>query len=361
MNSDVSWKLPQLVRNLFVFLCAVICLVTFSVVADEAPNTKKKDDEVVQQTEKKPAVPAKSTESKDAKKDTDTPSPDSDGIVTEPKKEVIVGDSDEADRNIKTGITILIGNVKTIRLNEQGIEIGFLNADKVTLKTDTKTGQTTEIIAVGNVEIRDQDLFATCDHATMNNLTNIITLKDNVVVLQNKDRLETKLFTFNRTTGEQKGVGNVKFKVTVTQATPTATPEESEEAGTESKDTTDTSDKTDGKKISPETRKETDKESKSDSDKPDSEEKTDTSETEKEESESKEESGTESEENEQHETDETGTEDTAEEGPPQCMFNTSKCMFNISIFPMDNQQCMPNIPVFLLMDGLNLIECPHSE
>lgn len=310
MNSDVSWKLPQLVRNLFVFLCAVICLVTFSVVADEAPNTEKKDDEVVQQTEKKPAVPAKSTESKDAKKDTDTPSPDSNGIVTEPKKEVIVGDSDEADRNIKTGITILIGNVKTIRLNEQGVEIGFLNADKVTLKTDTKTGQTTEIIAVGNVEIRDQDIFATCDHATMNNLTNIITLKDNVVVLQNKDRLETKLFTFNRTTGEQKGVGNVKFKVTVTQATPTATPEESEEAGTESKDTSATTDKTDEKAASEESKKETEK--KSDSEKTDNKEKNTPSETDNEETDSESKKDKETESAESEETEPTKSEETDE-------------------------------------------------
>ncbi|MDE0637765.1 MAG: LPS export ABC transporter periplasmic protein LptC [Candidatus Poribacteria bacterium] len=312
MNSDISWKLPQVVRNLFVFLCTVICLITFSVVADEAPNTEKKEGEVVQQSEEKPADSVKSVENKNAKKDSDTPSPDSDGTATKPTKEVIVGDSDEADRNIKTGITILIGNVKTIRLNEQGIEIGFLNADKVTLKTDTKTGQTTEIIAVGNVEIRDQDIFATCDHATMNNLTNIITLKDNVVVLQNKDRLETKLFTFNRTTGEQKGVGNVKFKVTVTQATPTATPEESEEAGTESKDTSATTDKTDEKAASEELKKETEK--KSDSEKTDNKEKNTPSETDSESKKDKETEPAESEETEptkSEETDETeGSEET---------------------------------------------------
>lgn len=354
MNTDMPCKLPQFVRNWFICFGVIICLVAFSAVADETPDTEKKDDEVVQQNEKKSTAPAKPVENKNGKKNADAPSSKSDAAETEPTKEVITGTADKMERYEKTGITILIGNAKTVRKTVQGIEIGFLNADEITLKADPETGETKEIIAVGNVEIRDLEIFATCDHATMNNLTNIIVLKDNVVVLQKNDRLETKLFTFNRTTGKQTGEGDVKFKVTVTQAAPTATPEESEENGTESKDTTNTSDKTEKKKISPETGKEADKESKSDSDKPDSEEKTDTSETEKEESESKEESGTESEENEQHETDETGTEDTAEEG-------TSKCMFNISIFPMDNQQCMPNIPVFLLVDGLNLIECPHSE
>ena len=139
----------------------------------------------------------------------------------ETNKEQITGTSIRMERYDKEGITILIGEAKTVRYNEQGVEIGFLNADKITIKTDPETDRTVEIVAEGNVEIRDQDIFATCDHAIMNNLTNTITLKENVVVLQNKDRLETKLFTFNRTTGKQTGEGGVKFKVTVIQAAPT--------------------------------------------------------------------------------------------------------------------------------------------
>ncbi|MCG9133396.1 LPS export ABC transporter periplasmic protein LptC [Candidatus Poribacteria bacterium] len=155
-------------------------------------------------------------------------------ITSEMPKEKITGTADKMERYDKDGITILIGNAKTTRYNEQDVEIGFLNADKITLKADPETGTTTEIVAEGNVEIRDQDIFATCDHAIMNNLTNIITLKENVVVLQDKDCLETKLFTFNRTTGKQTGEGGVKFKVTVTQAAP-VTPEtdENTENGTD--------------------------------------------------------------------------------------------------------------------------------
>ena len=165
-------------------------------------------------------------------------------ITSEMPKEKITGTADKMERYDKDGITILIGNAKTVRYNEQDIEIGFLNADKITLKADPETGTTKEIVAEGNVEIRDQDIFATCDHAIMNNLTNIITLKENVVVLQNKDRLETKLFTFNRTTGKQTGEGGVKFKVTVTQAAPvnTETDENTEngaDADAEKPDTTD--------------------------------------------------------------------------------------------------------------------------
>lgn len=162
----------------------------------------------------------------------ETDSVEDTSATPETTKEEITGTSKKMERYEKDGITILIDEAKTVRYNEEGVEIGFLNADKITLKANTETGETMEIVAEGNVEIRDQDIFATCDHAIMNNLTNTITLKENVVVLQNKDRLETKLFTFNRTTGKQTGEGGVKFKVTVTQAAP-VNPEAEEDSGTD--------------------------------------------------------------------------------------------------------------------------------
>lgn len=152
----------------------------------------------------------------------------------EATKEIITGTSKRMESYEQEGITILIDEAKTVRRNEQGIEIGFLNADKITLKRDLETGTTKEIVAEGNVEIRDQDIFATCDHAIMDNLTSTIILKENVVVLQNKDRLETKYFTFNRVTGKQTAEGDVKFKVTVTQAAPVdAEADENTENGTD--------------------------------------------------------------------------------------------------------------------------------
>ena len=162
-------------------------------------------------------------------------------VPAETGKEKITGTADRMERYDKDGITILIGNAKTVRYNAQGVEIGFLNADKITMKSDPETDTTIEIIAEGNVEIRDQDIFATCDHAIMNNLTNTITLKEKVVVLQNKDRLETKTFTFNRTTGKQTGEGGVKFKVSITQAAPisTETDENTENSGQTGEEKTD--------------------------------------------------------------------------------------------------------------------------
>ena len=317
-NTGASLKLSQFVRNWFVLLGIVICLTTFPAWAAEAPESEEKDSEVVKQAEETPAVSAELVQdNQSTNSDTSTSDIDEKPVKVKVTKEVITGTSDEMERDQKAGITILIGNAKTVRHNEEGIEIGFLNADRITLKSDPETGETVEIIAVGNVEIRDEDIFATSDHATMNNLTNIITLKGNVVVLQNKDRLETKLFTFNRTTGKQTGVGGVKFKVTVTQATPTSTPEESEETDSDSKDTSETPSKTEKKAVSPETEKESEEKPEGDSDKPDTEEKTTPSETEKEEKDSKSEKDKETEPTESEETEPTESEETDKAEAPE--------------------------------------------
>lgn len=201
------------------FLTLLVCLVSLTLAAE---NTEKPSSVS--------GVETQTTENTEQKTNTveDT------GAAAEMTKETITGTSKRMESYEQEGITILIGEAKTVRRNEQGIEIGFLNADKITLKRDLETGDTKEIVAEGNVEIRDQDIFATCDHATMDNLTSTIILKDNVVVLQNKDRLETKFFTFNRITGKQTAEGDVKFKVTVTQAAPVTTEEtENTESGTE--------------------------------------------------------------------------------------------------------------------------------
>ena len=213
-------------------LTLLVLLISVTVVAEDTKTEEPPSDTSVVETQTTENTVQKANTTEESR------------LTTEATKEQITGTSNRMERYEQEGITILIEDAKTVRHNEQGVEIGFLNADKITLKTDTETDQTVEIVAEGNVEIRDQGIFATCDHAIMNNLTNTITLKENVVVLQNKDRLETKLFTFNRTTGKQTGEGGVKFKVTVTQAPPTLTEaDENTETGTDTDESeTSTSD-----------------------------------------------------------------------------------------------------------------------
>ena len=114
--------------------------------------------------------------------------------------------ADRFEQRDKEGLTIFTGNVQIERPN------GFLNADKVTIHENVKTNETVKTVAEGNVELRDGDIFVTCAHAILNHLTDIIEFRENVVVLQNEDRLEADKFTDNRRTGERSGEGNIKLR-----------------------------------------------------------------------------------------------------------------------------------------------------
>ena len=279
-SADVLWKLPLLIGNGLALFAVVICLTVCSVWAEDAPNPEKKEDDTVKQEEVQPQVD-QSGESETNSGKTDAGNNSSPPQTTQ---EIIVGSSDNAERDEPKGIIIFTGNVKMLRYEQKedggkGEEIGFLNGDKVTLKNDLETGRTKEVIAEGNVEIRDKDIFATCNHAILDNLTNLITLTGDVVVLQEKDRLETKVFTFNRVTGKQTGEGGVKFEVRITQVVPETPAETDESEKTEpSTGTSDTKPGTAEEKPAPAKTKE-DTGKADDSGKADSEEKTAPSET----------------------------------------------------------------------------------
>lgn len=117
--------------------------------------------------------------------------------------------ADRFEQREKEGVTIFTGNVQIERPD------GFLNADKVTIYENIETNETVRTVAEGNVELRDGDVFVTCAHATLNHLTDIIDFRDDVIVLQNEDRLEADIFKYNRRTGERSGEGNIKVRFRV--------------------------------------------------------------------------------------------------------------------------------------------------
>lgn len=135
-----------------------------------------------------------------------------DTAATSDDEEMIEIFADYYERDEKKGLTVLRKGpiYKQVRIIRPK---GFLHADKATIHEDIETGETTKTVAEGSVEIRDEDMFATCEHAILNHVDDTVDLRDNVVVLQNADRLEAKHFTFNRRTGKQTADGGVKFKV----------------------------------------------------------------------------------------------------------------------------------------------------
>ena len=117
--------------------------------------------------------------------------------------------ADRFEQREREGLTIFIGNVQIERPN------GFLNADKVTIYENVETNETVKTVSEGNVELRDRDIFVTCAHAILNHLTDVIEFSEDVIVLQNEDRLEADKFWYNRRTGERWGEGNIKVRFRV--------------------------------------------------------------------------------------------------------------------------------------------------
>ena len=136
--------------------------------------------------------------------------------------------ADRFEQREKEGLTIFTGNVQIERPD------GFLNADKVTIHENVETSATEKTVAEENVELRDGDIFVTCAHATLNHLTDIIYFRDDVIVLQNEDRLEADQFWYNRRTGERSGEGNIKVRFRVKSQKEPET--ESQEKRTESQE-----------------------------------------------------------------------------------------------------------------------------
>ena len=141
---------------------------------------------------------------------------------TSPPEQEVIDDETTLDENVidvkhadrfeqreREGLTIFIGNVQIERPN------GFLNADKVTIYENVETNETVKTVSEGNVELRDRDIFVTCAHAILNHLTDIIEFSEDVIVLQNEDRLEADKFWYNRRTGERWGEGNIKVRFRV--------------------------------------------------------------------------------------------------------------------------------------------------
>ena len=75
-------------------------------------------------------------------------------------KEIITGNL-EKNGELRAGRhkRFLLAKPRPCDVTNKGVEIGFLNADKITLKRDLETGETKEIVAESNVEIRESGYF----------------------------------------------------------------------------------------------------------------------------------------------------------------------------------------------------------
>jgi len=137
----------------------------------------------------------------------------------------IPGARDAAIRNLDLGLFYIIAfavlAVAVLKATGAPVKItrpdGFLNGYNVEIYKNLETDKIVKIIAQEQVEMRDEDIFATSDYADLNQVDDTVDLRENVVVIQEEDRLEAKAFTYNRQTGKRVGRGGVKFRVRISQ------------------------------------------------------------------------------------------------------------------------------------------------
>lgn len=113
----------------------------------------------------------------------------------------------------KSGITILKGEAK-IRNNGD-----YLNADQITMYKDVKTGELVKIEAVGNVDMSEKGMKATCKHAIFFETEERIELEGAddapAIVDDGKNRMEAPAITYFRKEDRIEARGKVSGHVTV--------------------------------------------------------------------------------------------------------------------------------------------------
>ena len=115
----------------------------------------------------------------------------------------------------KNGVTILEGEVKLkVRDSED-----FLNADKVTIYRDVKTGELIRMEAVGNVDMIQEGMKATCERAIFHETEDRVEMEgaadSPAVVDDGKNRMEAPNITLFRKENRIEASGSVSGHVTI--------------------------------------------------------------------------------------------------------------------------------------------------
>lgn len=139
----------------------------------------------------------------------------------------------EATSNRKAGITVLKGEAKIRHSNGD-----YLNADQITMYKDVKTGELIKIEAVGNVDMKEKDMTAVCEHAIFYEAEERIELESSgdspAVVDDGKNRMEAPSITYFRKEDRLEAKGNVSGHVTIEGKESEAAAEETEDLGSPS-------------------------------------------------------------------------------------------------------------------------------
>lgn len=115
----------------------------------------------------------------------------------------------------KTGVTVFEGNAKLdVRDSED-----YLKADKITIYRDVKTDELIKMDAVGNVDMNEKGMKATCEHAIFYEKEKRIELegsKDSLAVVDDgRNKMEAPAITYFREVDRLEARGNVSGHVMI--------------------------------------------------------------------------------------------------------------------------------------------------
>jgi lipopolysaccharide transport protein LptA len=138
----------------------------------------------------------------------------------------------------KTGVTVFEGDAK-LKVRDSD---DYLNADKVTIYRDVKTGELVKMDAVGNVDMSQKGMKATCERAIFYEKEERIELEGSegsedspavsAVVDDGKNRIEAPAITYFRGEDRLEARGDVTGHVTI-EGKEGETEEEAEEKSEE--------------------------------------------------------------------------------------------------------------------------------
>ena len=154
-------------------------------------------------------------------------------------------DAKMVDFDRKSGVTVFEGDAKLKVLDSED----YLNADKITVYKDVETDEVIKIVSVGNVDMNQSGMKATCERSIFYEKEDRVEMEGSeeklaVVDFDGDNRIEAPVITYYRKEDRISASGGVKARVTleakegeVTEES-TATEEPAKEAVEEAKEET---------------------------------------------------------------------------------------------------------------------------
>lgn len=124
--------------------------------------------------------------------------------------EEITVDADDSSSDQKSGITTFTSIKKRVKIVRESGD--YLYADKATVYRNVETDELIKVEADGNVEMKEGEKIATCQHALINEAEDWIEMTGSAKVVEKDTVTEANKITYYRKENRLETRGNSRFK-----------------------------------------------------------------------------------------------------------------------------------------------------